>query len=161
MPPLLPLTELALSDYREHIARYPDTDQAILDYLVQHINALMCSEVEREVSRLFRERFAKGCQDAATLNHILWYIRRGAVSNATFQEIRDRLSRFSNEHGKNFDDRVRQSVGDVGIGRMTVAVEKRNATAHDIPPSITFQELEAAYTVANEVVEAVRVTLEN
>lgn len=161
MPSLLPLTELALSDYQAHIAHYPDTDQAILDYLVQHINALMCAEVEREVSRLFRERLAKGCQDTSALNHILWYIRRGAVSNATFQEIRGKLSRFSSEHGKNFDDYVRQSVDDAGIGRMTIAVEKRNATAHDIPPSITFQELDAAYTVAEQVVEAVRLTLEN
>ncbi len=159
MPDLLPLTGAAITDYQEHLSQYPNTDQVILAYLTRHINILMCAEIEREVSRLIRERLTSGCTDAETLSYVLRYIRRGAVQNATFQEIKEKLSYFDNTYGEKFDRLVRDSVGDDGIGKLSLAVEKRNATSHDSPPIITFGELDDAYSAATVVVDSVRATL--
>ena len=46
------------------------------------------------------------------------------------------------------------------IGRMSIAVKKRNDDAHSIPPTITFQEVEETYLIATAVMEVVRLTLE-
>lgn len=155
----LPRTERAIADFQNLLSQYPRTEDAIQSYLTSHINVLMCAEIEREVSRLFRERLEKGCQDEATLNYIMWHIRLGAVGNATVQEIKEKLSFFGSEYGQRFDDAVRRSVGSDGIGRMSIAVKNRNATAHGIPPAIDFQEVAATYQIATAVVDAVRQTL--
>lgn len=159
MPSPLPRTERAIADFQNLLSQYPHTDEAIQSYLTSHINVLMCAEIEREVSRLFRERLEKGCQDEATLNYIVRHIRHGAVANATVQQIKEKISFFGREYGERFDDAVRQSVGDDGIGKMTLAVQNRNATAHDIPPVIDFQEVAATHRVATAIVDAVRQTL--
>lgn len=159
MPPLLPLTELALADYRGHIARYPDTDHAVLDYLVRHINSMMCAEVELVATRLIRERLEFGCRDAATAN-FLKSLGRSSVRSAKFGELRDSIALLGSTYRARFSDLVHQSVGDAGVEKLGTSVAKRDQAAHERPPSITFQELEAAYTVANQVVEAVRLTLE-
>ena len=159
MPSPLPRTERAIADFQNLLSQYPHTDEAIQSYLTSHINVLMCAEIEREVTRLFQEKLERDCQDAATLSYIMRYIQRGAVANATVQEIGRNLSFFGSDYGKRFDDAVRQSVGDEGVGKMSVAVKKRNATAHDIPPVIDFQEVSATYQVATAIVAAVRQTL--
>ena len=159
MADLLPLTALAIEDCRDHMSRHLDIDQVIVDYLVRHVNALLCAEIEREVSRLIRERLENGCSDAETLNYVLRYIRHGAVQNATFQEIKQKLSYFDDSFGEKFDRLVRNSIGDEGIGRLSLAVEKRNATSHDSPPSITFGELDDAFSAATVLVDSVRATL--
>ena len=159
MPSLLPRTERAIADFQNLLTQHPHIDGAIQSYLTSHINVLMCAEIERVVSRLFQEKLGRDCQDAATLSYIMRYIRHGAVANATVQEIKEKLSFFGSEYGKRFDDAVRQSVGNDGIGKMTIAVQNRNATAHDVPPVIDFQEITETYRVATAIVEAVRQTL--
>ena len=159
MPSILPLTETAISDYWRHVDQYPDSDQAILDYLTRHINGLMCAEIERVVTRLIRERLRIGCRDEATANY-LTTLRRSAVRNATLAAIKGTLDLFGSEYGSKFGELVHQSVGDPGISKLGMAVENRNQDAHDNPPDITFRELEEAYTVAVQVVEAVRQVLE-
>lgn len=160
MPSPLPRTERAIADFQNLLSQYPLTEEVIQSYLISHINVSMCAEIEREVSLLFRERLERGCQDEATLNYITQHIRRGAVANATVQEIKEKLSFFGSEYGKRFDAAVRQSVGNDGIGKMTIAVQKRNAAAHDIPPIIDFQEVVATYQVAAAIVDAVRQALQ-
>ena len=159
MPSPLPRTERAIADFQNLLSQYPHTDEAIQSYLTSHINVLMCAEIEREVSRLFQEKLERDCQDAATLSYIMRYIQRGAVANATVQEIGGKISFFGSDYGKRFDDAVRQSVGDEGVGKMSVAVKKRNATAHDVPPVIDFQEITETYQAATAIVAAVRQTL--
>ena len=158
MPALLERTELALSDYRAHIARYPDAEQEIRDYLIQHINGLMCAEIERIVNDLIRGRLERGCKDEATAN-FLKSLRRGAVRNARVSEIRNTLGLFGNAYRDSFNRLVEQSVGEDGINRLGTAVRKRDESAHNMPLPITFRELEEAYGAADAVVDAVRQTL--
>lgn len=159
MPSPLPRTERAIADFQNLLSQYPHTDEAIQSYLTSHINVLMCAEIEREVSRLFQEKLERDCHDAATLSYIMRYIQRGAVANATVQEIKEKLSFFGREYGERFDDAIRQSVGNDGIGKMSVAVKNRNATAHDVPPVIDFQEVKETYQAATAIVAAVHQTL--
>ena len=165
MPSLLPRTELALSDCREHIDNHPDTNPAILDHLTRHINALMCAEVEQVVTQLIVARLAVGQRDEVAKGFFSNFLRERRISsirNATVKEVRSTLSAFGPDYREKFNELVRQGLDEDEVRRkLETAVSRRNANAHHIPPSITFQELEAAYTVANEVVEAVRVTLEN
>ena len=158
MPPLLERTELALSDYREHIARYPDAEQEIRDYLIQHINGLMCAEIEQIVNALIHDRLERGCSDAATANFLKSF-RRGAIRNAKVSEIRNTLGLFGNAYRDSFNRLVEQSVGEAGIDRLGTAVRKRDEVAHKTPPPITFRELEETYQAATALVAAVRQTL--
>lgn len=160
MPDLLPLTNAAISDYRNHLESYPNTDQSILDYLVRHINGLMCSEIEQAVTDLFRTRLAEGSRDASTRSYVERMLGRSVIRNARFREIRNKLDFFGNSYSQQFYDLVYQSVGEDGIERLGIAVGKRDADAHETPPSITFEELEAAFEVANIVMDAVQQTLE-
>ncbi len=164
MPSLLPRTEKALEDYQDHLMRYPDTAPEILSYLVRHINGLMCGEIEQEVTRLVIVRLQIGCRDEESANffpNFLQLRRLSSIRNATVGEIRDTLSAFDPAYRGKFDDLVRQNVGEDGVQKLLAAVRKRNDNAHHTPPIIDFQEVEATYRVANQVVEAVRVTLEN
>ena len=140
MPSPLPRTERAIADFQNLLSQYPHTDEAIQSYLTSHINVLMCAEIEREVTRLFQEKLERDCQDAATLSYIMRYIQRGAVANATVQEIGRNLSFFGSDYGKRFDDAVRQSVGDEGVGKMSVAVKSAMLPLTIFPPLSTFKK---------------------
>ena len=159
MPGLLPLTSAAIADYRNHLESFPRTEQPILDYLVRHINGLMCSEIEQVVTRFVKERLALGCRDEATSNYLLSF-RRSSIRNATFSEIGRTLALFGNDYRENFDANARQTLDDSDIEKLGIAVSNRNADAHDSPPSITFGELEVAYNVATTVMDAVQQTLQ-
>ena len=157
-PNLLPLTSAAIADCHHHINQYPDMDPVIIAYLTRHINGLMCSEIERVVTRLIRERLAEGCRDVATSN-FLQSLGRSSVRNATISEIRNIIKLFGSEYQERFNYLLEQTVGQDGIEKLGLAVGKRNENAHDNPPNITFAELEDAFSIANKVVEAVRDTL--
>lgn len=156
---LLPLTDTAIEDYRLHVEQYPDTAREILAYLTRHINGLMCAEIEQSVTRLIRERLEIGCSDAATSN-FLKSVGRSSIRNATIREIRNALARFGDGYRERFNNLVNQTVDEAGIEQLSMAVGKRNQDAHDNPPDITFRELEEAFRVAADVVDAVRVTLQ-
>ena len=160
MPSLLPRTELALSDYREHIDNHPDTDQVILDCLVRYILILMCAEIEQVVTDLIRRRLAKGSDDAAIASYIQKITERNVIRNAKFREISNKVGFFGSDYQEKFIGLVSNSTKEGDIDRLGLAVGKRDQVAHKRPPSITFQELDVAYTVAKQVVEAVRLTLE-
>ena len=162
MPDLLLLTGAAIADYQKHLEQHPDTDQAILAYLTRHINGLMCAEIEQVITRLVRERLESGCKDEATANFLKSMPRHSSIQNAGVRAIRITLSRFGDDHSKRFDAFMSQSksIGEAGTDKLGIAVRKRNEDAHDIPPDITFRELEEAYEVAINVVDAVRHILE-
>ena len=156
---LLPLTYMAISDCRQHISQHSDIDPAILAYLTRHVNGLMCAEIERVVTRLIRERLGKGCSDAATFS-FLQSLRRSSVRNATVSEIRNTIKLLGSEYQEKFNHLLEQTVGQESIEKLGIAVGKRNENAHENPPDITFGELEDAFSIANKVVDAVRLTLE-
>ena len=159
MPDLLPLTNAAISDYQHHLESFPNTEQPILDYLVRHINGLMCAEMEQVVTQLIRERLATGCRDEATSNYLL-SLRRSSIRNATYSEISRTLALFGNYYRENFDGNARQTLEDSDIEKLGIAVNSRDANAHESPPSITFGELVSAFEVAITVMDAVQQTLQ-
>lgn len=156
---LLPLTDTAIGDYQLHVKQYPGTDREILAYLTRHINGLMCAEIEQSVTRLIRERLEIGCSDTATSN-FLKSVGHSSIRNARIGEIRNALARFGDGCKERFDNLVNQTIDEAGIEKLGMAVGKRNQDAHDNPPDITFRELEEAFSVATDVVDAVRLTLE-
>ena len=156
---LLPLTETAIKDCQDHINQYPDTDPAIFAYLARHVNGLMCTESERVVTRLIRDRLAIGCSDNATAN-FLKSLGRSSVRNATISEIRHTIHLLGNDYRDTFISLVNQFVGQEGIEKLGIAVGKRNENAHENPPNITIIELEEVFSIAAKVVEAVKLTLE-
>ena len=158
MPLLLPMTDTAIADCRNHINSHPDIDLAILAYLTRHVNGLMCAEIETVVTRLIRERIEQGCDNAAA--NFLASFRRSVVRNAKYAEIGDKLALFGDEFKQRYEDAVDNSVGESGIQKLGIAVGKRDDTAHRAPPNITFKELEEAYTAATAIVDAVAVALQ-
>ena len=156
---LLPLTGTALIDCRNHVDRYSETDPAIMAYLTRHVNGLMCAEIESTITRLIHERLVNRCIDTATVNFIASK-RKTTIRNATFGEIRGAMKLLGVAYDKKFGDLVRLNVGEEGIERLAMSVGKRNKTAHDIPPDITFGELEDTYKIATQIVDAVRLSLE-
>ena len=155
----LPLTNAAITDCRDHVNQHPDTDPVISVYLTRHVNGLMCAEIEWVVTRLIRERLEAGCSDNATSN-FLKTMRRSVVRNATFAEIRDTLALLGRTYGAKFSELVEQTVAEEGIERLGMAVGKRNQNAHESPPDITFRELEETFRAAIQVVDAVKLTLQ-
>ena len=155
----LPLTDAAVTDCRAHVNQYPDTDPAISAYLTRHVNGLMCAEIEQVVTRLIRERLEAGCSDEATSN-FLKTMRRSAVRNATFAEIRDTLTLLGITYRSKFNELIDQTVNEGDIEKLGMAVGKRNQNAHESPPDITFRELEEAFGIATCLVDAVRLTLD-
>ena len=152
---LLPLTQTAISDSRSHLAQFPGADPVVGSYLTRYANWLMCAEIEKVVSELIRNRLLAGCGDQATASFVR-SIRRGAVRNATFAEIREKVSLFGSQYRANFDELISQTVEEGGKEKLGIAVENRNTNAHDHPEDITLRELEDAFSVASKVVEAVR-----
>ena len=136
----LPLTDAAITDCRDHLNQHPDTDSAIIAYLTRHVNGLMCAEIEWVVTRLIRERLETGTSDEATAN-FLKTMPRSTVRNATFREIRDTLTRLGSAYSSKFSELVDQNVKEDGIEKLGMAVGKRNQNAHEVPPDITFREL--------------------
>ena len=153
-PILLPLTDLAIQDCRRHAMNYPETDPAILAYLTRHVNGLMCAEMEVVITQLIRDRVEAGCRDDATLSFVK-SMKRSAVRNATYREIRRTVKLLGNRYENRFCELVGHSVGEEGIEKLGIAVDKRNEDAHKSPPDITFGELEEAFGVATLVVIAV------
>lgn len=156
---LLPFTEAAIADCRQHLNQHPDIDPVISAYLARYVNGLMCAEIEQVVSGLIRARLEKGCSDTATFN-FLKSLQRGVVRNAKIGEIKTTIGLLGREYRDTFDNLINRNVGDEGIDRLGRAVSERNRNAHDAPPDITFGELEEVIPFAKKVVEAVRLTLE-
>lgn len=159
MDVLLPLTETAIKDCKNHINQHPDIDPAISAYLARHVNGLMCTEIERVVTRLIRDRLAIGCSDTATFNYLKSLVR-SSVRNATISEIRNTIRLLGNDYRDKFNNLIDQSVGQEGIDKLGMAVRNRNENAHEHPPNITFRDLEEVFPIAIKVVEAVKLTLE-
>ena len=111
------------------------------------------------MTRLIRARLAMGCSDTATSN-FLKSLGRSSVRNAKISEIRDTISLLGNDYRDTFNNLIDQSVGQADIEKLGIAVGKRNENAHENPPNITIVELEEAFSIALEVVEAVKLTLE-
>ena len=145
------------------MGEFPNTDPVILAYLTRHINGLMCAEIEQVVTRLVCERLGAGCSDEVALNFFPYFLgsrRMSSIRNARVDQIRLTLSSFGSDCQERFDELVREAMNSDDIGRLSVAVKKRNDDAHSIPPTITFQEVEETYKVATAVVDAVQLTLE-
>lgn len=157
---LLPRTETAITDCRQHLSQHPDIDPAVSAYLARYVNGLMCAEIEQVVSGLIRARLEKGCSDAATFNFLTSW-QRGWVRSAKIGEIRDTIGLLGGNYKDTFNNLINQNVGDEGSGKLGRAVSDRNQNAHENPPDITFRELEDVIPFAKKVVEAVRLTLES
>ena len=162
MPSPLPRTERAIADFQNLLSQHPHTDGAIQSYLTSHINVLMCAEIEQVVTRLVVERLAVGHRDEDTANffpNFLQERRISSIRNATVAEIRKTLAAFSPAYREQFDGLISQAVKAEDVQKLREVVEKRNASAHGIPPNITFRELEETYDAAAAIVAAVRQTL--
>ena len=155
---LLPLTDTAIEHCREHLAAHPDTDPAVTAYLARHVNSLMCAEIEIVVTNLIETRVRAGCNDAVTAN-LLNSLRRNIVRNAQYGEIRNSLKTLSPEIADHFERLVELNVGERGKTMLGNAVAKRNESAHERPPSVTFEELEQVYSVAVEIVKSAQEVL--
>ena len=83
-----------------------------------------------------------------------------SIRNARVDQIRLTLSSFGSDCQERFDELVREAMNSDDIGRLSVAVKKRNDDAHSIPPTITFQEVEETLLIATAVMDAVQLTLE-
>ena len=70
------------------------------------------------------------------------------------------MARFGDSYKERFYSLINQTIDETGIEKLGMAVGKRNQDAHSNPPDITFRELEEAYRVAADVIDAVRLTLE-
>ena len=147
-----------ITDCRTHINAHPGIDPAIVAYLTLHTNAIMCAEIESVVTRLIRERIERGSDEAS--GNFLKSWRRGILRNARYSEIRDTIGLFGDEYKSRFIELINNSVGEIGIEALGIAVGGRDETAHGTPPNITFQELEIAYTVASTVVDMVNQVLQ-
>lgn len=156
---LLPLTDTAIENCRNHLAAHPDTDAAVSAYLARHINSLMCAEIEMVVTNLIKARVRAGCNDAVTAN-LLNSLRRSIVRNAQYGEIRNSLKTLSAEIADRFELLVELNVGERGKTMLGNAVAKRNESAHERPPSVTFEELEQVYSVAVAIVKSAQEVLE-
>lgn len=158
--PLLPRTQTAISDCRNHSVQFPGADPAIGAYLTRYANGLMCAEIETVVNDLLRERLAKGCSDAAALSFLASF-RRGMIRNATFSEILGKMKLFGPEYESRFQTLFEQAVEEGGKEKLGIAVKNRDTNAHDNPVDITLSELEDAFKVAGKMVGAVQNALLN
>ena len=154
---LLPLTDTALKDCRAHIGSTPDIDLSIVGYLTRHVAVLMCAEVESVITKLIENRIDLGCDDAAS--NLVKSVRGGLVRNAKFNEIGNRLSLLGDDTRKAFEEMVEASAGEEGVARLGMTVRSRDEAAHMSPPNITFDELDAAYEAAAQIVEAAAAAL--
>jgi hypothetical protein len=118
----------------------------------------MCAEIESVVTRLIRERIERGSDEAS--GNFLKSWRRGILRNARYSEIRDTIGLFGKEYKTKFVELVDNSVGEIGIEALGIAVGNRDQTAHETPPNVTFHELERAYAVASDMVDMVNQVLQ-
>ena len=163
MPLLLPLTDTAISDCRNLLLKYRDTDPidpAIVSYLTRHVNGLLCAEIELVVSLLIKERIQAGCSDDAASN-FLGSSRRNLVRNAKYSEISDKLGLLGETYKSRFREAVESEIGDEGIQKLGIAVGNRDNDAHHTPPDITFGELEEVFSIATSIVDAVERVLQS
>ena len=158
--PLLPRTQTAISDCRDHLVQFPGADPAIGAYLTRYANGLMCAEIEKVVNDLLRERLAKGCSDAAALSFLASF-NRGMIRNATFAEIHGKMKLFGPKYESTFQTLFEQAVAEGGKEKLGIAVATRNTNAHENPVDITLSELEDAFKVAAKMVDAVKNALSN
>ena len=100
---------------------------------------------------------ARGCDEAAA--NFLSSLHRSTIRNAKHAEISNTLALLGGEFRTRYEDAVNSSVGEEGIEKLGMTVGKRDQSAHQDPPNITFGELEEAYEIAVNVVDAVELSL--
>lgn len=149
---LLPRTDTALSDCRSHLQRFPDTDPAVVSYLVRHVAVILCGEMETTITRLIVERVSRGCDDGAA--NLVMTVRRNLVRNARPAELADKVALFGDKPATRYQELVEATVGDGGLSRLGTLVKHRDATAHSTPLDLTFAELEKAYSDADSLMQA-------
>lgn len=153
MTVFLPQTFAAISDCRAHLDSLVDPDPAIVAYLTRYLNLTMCSEIEFIVTGLIHQRIEQGC-DVSSVRFVKARARN-AVRSARYREIKSVVAQFGPDYKRDFEQRAYKILNEDMIGKLGVAVGKRDSTAHRGPPDITFQELESAYEVAETVMGVV------
>jgi len=154
---LLPRTDTALSDCRAHLQRFPETDPAVVSYLVGHVSVVLCGEIEEAITRLIVERVSRGCDDGAA--NLVRTVRGNLVRNAKPSELGDKVALFGDKSAARYKELVNETVGDSGLSRLGTLVRHRDATAHGPPLDLTFGELERAYSAADSLMKAVEQAL--
>ena len=154
---LLPRSDTALSDCREHLQAFPDTDPAIAAYLARHVAVVLCAEIEQAVTSLIVERVNRGCDQAS--RGFVRSVRKNLVRNARPGEVADTLKLFGEACHGTYESRINLDLGDEGRGRLGTIVTGRDSTAHAAPIDITFAELETAFSYAVKMVAAVEEAL--
>ena len=81
------------------------------------------------------------------------------VRNAKHSEIRKVLGYLGPEYADEYDKLVRASAGERGITHLGNVVTNRNSIAHNVPPQLTFADVVAAQSAAEQIVDAVRQVL--
>jgi hypothetical protein len=130
---------------------------AIQAYLARHVAVVLCAEVEVVVTQMINQRVAL-CGDAPVTN-FLRSVRGNLIRNAKAQEIGDKLAHFGADFKDRYQKQIDDTIGAAGIGKLSIAISKRDDASHSTPPDITFKDVEDAYYAALGVVEAVRIAL--
>ena len=159
----LPRTELALAECRGFLdavaAAVPELDSStVAAYLAWHISVVLCGEVEASITACFDEMIDRAKADPVVTK--LAKTRKGVTRSAKYGDIGAALDLVAHDARVRFESEVMATVGEPGVARLGNVVGVRDKTAHDVPPAITFHELEEATDIAKQVIAAVRVVLQ-
>jgi hypothetical protein len=135
----------------EHLERSSGTGTIIESYLTQYLLVAMCAAFEEEIKKTILSRAAK-----ARDRYLLAFVEScvGAIfRSARSSEIAGLLNRLSEDHKKDFQDRL--SVNPRAETFFNNIVTNRHATAHRVSGStITFKELVKFYEEGHIVLDA-------
>ena len=159
---LLPRTAIALEDCKKHVAvvrGVEDVDSSAVEaYLARHIVLVLCAEIEQSITELVYERVDRGGCDEVVAN-LMRARKKGMVRSAKHEEISSTLGQLGVDIRDAYVNAVAAAVGDEGVVRLGNAVVARDAVSHASPPSITLNDVEAAYNVGLAVVDAAQQAL--
>ena len=154
---LLPRTAVTLEDCKAHIATIRSTGtidtSAVEAYLARHVVLVLCAEIEQSITDLVYQRVDRGGCDPVVAN-LMRARKKGMVRSANHDEIASTLGQLDISIRDSYKSTVLDAVGEAGVVRLGNAVTARDSVSHASPPSITLNDVEAAYQVGLVVVDA-------
>ncbi|MCA9564836.1 MAG: hypothetical protein KC561_15170, partial [Myxococcales bacterium] len=140
----LPETSLAIEQVERLVAasRAPqavELDPQILAYLVRHIVILLCSEIQREVTKHLINRV--GLAGDAHVVSLVRGTSGSIVRSARPDDISDVMAKLSPELKSYFKRRLKEELDEQASTLLGNVVTQRNSIAHDTQPNVTFSEM--------------------
>ena len=151
-------TASALADCDDHLKATGSFGTPIENFLTSHLVMLLCAEVESTVRALIHEYVLAHSEPSVA--ELVKNVGANLVRNALHSEIRKVLGYLGSEYADQYNDLVRASAGERGITHLGNVVTNRNSIAHNVPPQLTFADVVAAQSAAEQVVQAVRQVLQ-